>query len=1522
MTGTADIAGRRAALSPARAALLRRWTAGRAAPEGIPRLPGDGPAVLSYSQERLWLLDRFLGDGNAYNTIPLAARLRGPLDPELFRRSLAAVVRRHEVMRTSFTTVGGEPRQVVLVDVPVAVDVVDLRAEPDPRAAAERFAAEHRADTFDLARGPLFRTWLLRVAEDEHLLLHLMHHIISDGWSDDVLVREIAAGYQALADGRDPQLPPLPIQYRDYAAWQRARLGGEPLARLLEHWRDRLGDAPRAVELPTDHPRPAVQRFAGTTCPVRIPAATTRGLRAVAQAGDATLFMVLLTAVDVLLARYSGQTDIVVGTPVAGRTTPETEALIGCFINTLVLRTDLSGHPTFRQALARARQVALAAYANQELPFERLVEELRPDRDTSRNPLFQVMFVLQNSPPTDLRFGSFTLSPVELDNGVAKVDLTIDLREFDGELVGRLQFDSDLFEPSTCERMTRHFTTLLAAVAEDPDRAVSDLPLLDAVETALVTGEWNATDVTHELEGLHRIVERAAARRPDAIAVSAPDGQLTYRELDRRADLVARALRTAGAGPDALVALFVDRSVALPVGILGILKSGAAYVPLDPTHPAERVAGMLADAAVTAVLTTAALRDALPAQPAPVLAVDALPPATGPAALPDVPLDALAYVIYTSGSTGRPKGVMISHRAVANMIRSTLNDIGVDPGDAVLQYATVCFDVSVLEIFTALCAGTRLVIPDSETVLSPRALTELIQREQVTVFDIPPAVLELLDADATPSLRIQFIGCEAFGGPLATRWQRPWRRLINGYGPTEATVMMTLMELDRPYDRMPPIGTPMPNHQAYVLDERLNPVPVGVGGELYIGGTGLARGYLYRPGLTADRFVPDPFARRPGGRLYRTGDLAAYRADGVLSFLGRVDRQVKIRGYRIEIGEIEATLGTHPLVGQAVVAVRGDTTDSKHLVAYVQPAGEARFTSGEIREWLGQRLPGYLVPQVIVPIDALPLLPSGKVDRAALPDPATLAPARAAEERPAVTARTAVERRLAEEVFGPVLGVADVDVRENFFQLGGNSLHLAALQSRIAEVLGVDVPLRTLFQTPSVAALAAHLDGRLPRSERHPDERDEEADRFPLTPQQLRLWAQAERTGWYNKPLAARLTGIVDPATVLDAVRAVVRRHEPLRTTVDASAVEPYQVVHADLAPLAEVVDAEDGGEAAIAATVRAEVTRPFDLGRGPMLRAVLLRLSDYDYVLVVTAHPLAWDGASRAVLARELLVLGDAADAGGPLPPLTVRYRDHAGRQRDWLAGPDAARAVERWRHRFAGAPGPVRLPGRTGGAETAQPGGAGAAQRFTVPGALDVRLRALQDEAGVTPFVLLFAAFAVTLHRITGGTDLVTGVPLANRVHPGTGSLVGHFVNTLPLRVDLAGNPTFGEVLRRVNAAVVDAYADQQVPSSAVPGAVPPPVTFDLLTDAAGLRPAPGVAIGAVDVDTGRADAELAVAMERRPDGLHGTVTHATGVYPAQVARRLVEEYLAVLAAVAADPALALAAVGPRRDGPAVAG
>ncbi|MGQ0825924.1 MAG: non-ribosomal peptide synthetase [Actinomycetota bacterium] len=1079
MSKTGDLPARRAALSPERLALLESWQRGRAGnrPDGIPKRSLKDPVVLSFSQERLWLLDQLLGTGNSYNTIPIAARLTGPLDVRLLERSLAEVVQRHETLRTRFPTSAGQPCPVVEESMPSSIEVVDLRDRADAEAEAMRLLRQGGRDPFNLATGPLFEVRLLRIADDEYILLDLMHHMISDGWSDDVMIRDLTAVYLAFDAGEPSPLIPLPIQYSDYARWQRDRLRDDVLAGLLEYWRAQLAGAPTALELPIDHPRPATQRFISATYQFETSREVTERLRALSQSEGATLFMTVLAAIDVMLSRYSGQTDILVGSPIANRTHIDTEDLIGCFINTLVVRADLSGNPTFRELLGRVRKVALGAYEHQDLPFERLVDELQPERDLSRNPLFQIMFALQNSPKAELQLGKFRLAPLELDNGVAKFDLTIDLREYDGALRGRFQFDSDLFEPETCERMVSHFHHLLAGVVADPDSRLSDLPLMSDAELHEMLVERNATERSYEVCCIHELVEAQVARAPDATAVRAPDGDLTYGELDARSNMLAGRLRSLGVGPDTTVGLCVERSVHLPVGILGILKAGGAYVPLDPRYPLDRLAYMLTDAQAPVLVTQRHLLGALPAHDGHVVCIDAQdsPDVGATIAVPELTPDHLAYVLYTSGSTGLPKGVMISHRAVTNLMLATLDHVEAAPTDVVLQFATFCFDVSVLEIFIAFCAGARLVIPSSETVLSPAALTILIQKEQITICDIPPAVLELLSPDACSSLRIQFLGCEAFGGGLATRWQAPGRRVINGYGPTEATVMMTLMELEGVYEHMPPIGFPMPNHQVYVLDRWMRAVPIGVPGELYIGGVGLARGYLNRPELTADRFVPNPFGGESGSRLYRTGDLTRFRPDGSLEFLGRVDQQVKIRGYRIEIGEVETVVARYRGVQQSVVTVHEPTPDTKQLVVYVLVSRADEFDTVELRSFLAESLPSYMVPHLIIPMERFPLLPSGKVDRGALPDPAQAVAARAAEyEAP----RSELERLLADSVFSEVLGVENVGIHDNFFELGGNSLRLAELQSQIAETLDVDVPLRVLFQAASIAELSDFLDAR------------------------------------------------------------------------------------------------------------------------------------------------------------------------------------------------------------------------------------------------------------------------------------------------------------------------------------------------------------------------------------------------------------------------------------------------------------
>ncbi|MGQ0825940.1 MAG: non-ribosomal peptide synthetase [Actinomycetota bacterium] len=1077
MSQTDDLIARRSGLSADRLTLLERLKRGRGGTAvGIPKRQTEGPAELSFSQERLWLLDQLLGPGNAYNTIPLAARVHGSIVVDILERSIAELVQRHETLRTTFTTIDGQPRQVVAATMPVTVDVVDLRDVPDPEGEALRRITDGGRRPFVMTSGRPFAITLLMLADEEHFLFLLTHHMISDGWSDDVFMRELAAIYLALATGAPAGLPPLPIQYADYAAWQREWLRDEVLEGLLSYWRTQLDGAPAGLDLAFDHPRPPVPRFVSSTLWADIPPDVTSGLKALAQTERVTLFMTALAAVDVLLSRYSGQTDMVVGSPIAGRTRVETEGLIGCFINTLVLRTDLGGNPTFRELIARVRDTALGAYAHQDLPFERLVDDIRPDRDSTGNPFFQVMFVLQNSPDTELEFGDIRLRPIVVDNGVARFDLTIELREYEGQLRGRFQFDSDLFEPATCARLVEHFQTLLAGIAANPDLRISDLALLSDAERDRIVDEWNDTARPRELVCIHHAVEAQVARAPEAVGVSAPDGSLTYRELDVAANRLARKLRALGVGPDTLVALCVERSLALPVGILGILKAGGAYVPLDPTFPRNRLAYMLSDSRAPVLVTQLGLVDDLPAHDAQTVFVDApdAPDADeGDEAAPQVPgltPEHLAYVLYTSGSTGRPKGVMIPHRAVTNLARSVIEESTADSTDVVLQYATFCFDVSVLEIFTALCSGARLVIPSSETALIPAALTELMQRERVTIADIPPAVLELLPADGFPSLRFQLIGGEAFSGALATRWQAAGRRAFNGYGPTEATVTMTLMELRGPYDQLPPIGFPMPNHQVYVLDQWMQPLPIGVVGELYLGGVGLARGYLHRPDLTAERFVPNPFGE-PGSRLYRTGDLARFLDTGALEFLGRIDGQVKIRGHRIELGEIEAVTAGFPGVQQVAVTVREAPSGAKQLVAYVVPEPSTSLAPSEIRSWLRERLPGYMVPHAVVLLDSFALLPSGKVDRSALPDPAEH---ESGPEEASVVPRTELEAVLA-GAFARVLGLERLGVHDSFFDAGGNSLQLAELQAQLLEALDIEVPLRALFQLPSVAELAEHL---------------------------------------------------------------------------------------------------------------------------------------------------------------------------------------------------------------------------------------------------------------------------------------------------------------------------------------------------------------------------------------------------------------------------------------------------------------
>jgi amino acid adenylation domain-containing protein len=1031
---------------------------------------GDRPDVapLSLPQERLWFLDQLHPGEPTYN-IPTAIPFTGPLDVAALERALQELVDRHETLRTTFTRKGLEPVQVVWPHRSMPLAVHDLRRLPPSvrDRDANRLATEEAFRPFDLTRGPLLRAVLVRMADDHAVLLLTMHHIVSDGWSMNVLTSELHALHAAFSAGRPSPLPPLPIQYRDFARRQREELSGDVLEDHLRYWRERLDDAPTLLALPSDHRRPAVQSSLGFVQPFSLPDAVADRLKAVAKDEGATLFMTLLAAFDVFLHRHTGQTDLVVGAPVANRTRPDLEPLIGFFVNTLILRTDVSGDPTFRELLGRVRDVALSAYAHQDVPFERIVEDLQPERDLSRNPLFQVVFAFQNTGPAGGPAPPAG-SPV-LETRTAKFDITLGMGETASGMAGALEANADLFEAATVSRLADRFVALLESIAADPDRPVSSLRAMRDDELATLLDEWNRTDDDFPEACFHELFEAQADATPDAPAAEFHGEVLTYGALDRRANRLANHLVGMGAGPEVRVAICVERSLDLAVAVLGVMKAGAAYVPLDPNAPDNRTAFIVEDADVEMVVAQPALAGRFDGSGLPVVVLDGASGAIAaePDERPGVALDPrhLAYLIYTSGSTGRPKGIMVPHRCVANMGTAEVRSFGTTPGDRVLQVAPLIFDVSIWEMAMTWLAGATLVLASEEDIVSGDVLNDA----GITMLAATPSLLATLDAGEYPGIRTVLPVGEACTERIADAWA-PGRRAINVYGPTETTGHCTTGELAA--GEPVTIGRPIQNVRVYVLNDALEPVPTGVAGELHVSSPGVTRGYVKRPDLTAERFVPDPFSGRPGARMYRTGDLVRHLPDGRLEYLGRLDHQVKVRGFRIELGEIESVLAALPGVAEAVALAREDRPGEKRLVAYVVAADGAVLDGDDLRRDLRRDLPAYMVPAHVVVLDRLPLNPSRKLDRDALPAPEGLV----AEHGPSrsLTATEAVVASVWQEVLGVPAGPDD-----NFFDLGGHSLLGTQVLVRLFDALAVEIPMRTLFVGPTVAELAKAVDEAL-----------------------------------------------------------------------------------------------------------------------------------------------------------------------------------------------------------------------------------------------------------------------------------------------------------------------------------------------------------------------------------------------------------------------------------------------------------
>ncbi|MCT7967811.1 amino acid adenylation domain-containing protein [Laspinema sp. D1] len=1034
---------------------------------------------LSFSQQRLWFLHQLDSQNPFYNE-SCQFQIIGVLNVAALEQTINEIIRRHEALRTIFTALDELPIQRILPSLTINLSVRDLQ---DLREAeVQKIITREARQPFDLNKPPLLRFSLLRLGSEYHLLILTLHHIIIDGWSMGILIEELSALYQAFSTGFATPLPELAIQYGDFTVWQRQWLTQELQQRQLDYWKEQLADAPRLLELPTDYPRPSVQTFSGAIKKSQIKFDLTAKLQEISQQSKTTFFVTLLAVFVLLLHRYSGQDDICIGSPFANRNRTEIEPVIGFFVNTLVLRTQIKENPSFSEFITQVQQVVLDAYAHQDVPFDKVVEVLQPERSLSYNPLYQVMFVLENFALDTLDLPGISLTPGLVERGTAQCDLSLSLWETKTGLVASWEYNSDLFKADTIARMAGHYQTLLEAITLNPEQRISELPLLTPADRHQLLVEWNNTRAEYPQDKcIHQLFEEQVERSPDTVAVIFEGEQLTYRELNAKANQLAHYLRSLGVEPEVLVGICVERSFDTIVGILGVLKAGGVYVPIDPAYPPERIAYMLNDSDLPVLLAQQKLVASLPEHQARVVCLDAdweeisvmpfLPPITG------VTSENLAYIIYTSGSTGKPKGVLIAHQGLCNLVETQIKLFKVRPDSCVLQFASISFDASIWEIIMALCVGGTLCLGTREQLQPGPKLLQLLKEQKITHANFVPSVLAALPNEELPALENIVVGGEECPPSLVERWASG-RRFFNLYGPTESTVCATIAQCFNSTGTLS-IGRPIANTQTYILDPHNQPVPIGVPGELHIAGVGLAKGYLNRPDLTDEKFIPNPFSNELGSRLYKTGDLARYLPDGNIEYLGRIDDQVKVRGFRIELGEIEAALSQHPNLLQATVALREDIPGQKNLVAYTVPLQEPAPPISELRDFLKRQLPDYMIPNAFVTLAALLITPNGKVDRRLLPAPDIKSLIQTLEF---VAPQTPTEELVA-SIWEKVLGVEQASVNANFFELGGHSLVATQVISQLNSSLGLHLPLSKLFELPTVASLSNYIDATLWTSE-------------------------------------------------------------------------------------------------------------------------------------------------------------------------------------------------------------------------------------------------------------------------------------------------------------------------------------------------------------------------------------------------------------------------------------------------------
>ncbi|AFY74910.1 amino acid adenylation enzyme/thioester reductase family protein [Synechococcus sp. PCC 7502] len=1479
--------------------------------------PIDFPCLASFAQQRFWFVQQLFPQSSVYNN-SRTLKFTQPANIKAINKALYAIIDRHEVLRTTYKMEDdGKLYQIIhSVDaINIPIPIIDLS---DRHEYLEAEVRKHTNQPFNLSFDFPLRNILFKLNGEEYTLLIVIHHIASDRWSSQIFLTELNYFYETFLTDQPSILPALSIQYADFSIWQRTQFSQNKFQKQLDYWKAKLKDQVSTINLPTDYPRPHISSNQGQSISITISKPLTNALKILSQSSGVTLFITLLTAFKILLYRYSHQTDITVGTPISGRNNLETEHLIGCFLNTLPLRTKILETLSFKELLSQVRATVLEAQSHQEIPFEKVIEELKIERDLSYSPLFQVLFNFHNLPKVEQKASQSWFNISTFDSRTTEFDLAITLREIESELVGTFIYSTDLFKDITIAGMKNHYENLLQSIVDNPDRSISTIPFLTFSEQVKILKQWNDTfaEYPHD-KCIHQLFEEQVERTPKNIAVVFEDQEITYRELNNRANQLACHLQTLGVKPEVLVGICVERSIEMIVGLLGILKAGGAYVPLDPAYPQERLDYLVKDAQLDNPIVSQTNLTFKFASCTNIVDLERdqkmIAQQSTQNLKSDITSENLAYVIYTSGSTGNPKGVQIRHSNVVNLLSNICPKLNLTCEDTVCTLTTIAFDVAVSEIFLTLMIGARLRIVSSEVAKDGYQLAEVIRRSPITFMISTPATWQMLLTvgwQGSNQLKVIVTG-EALSQELASRLLPKTKELWNLYGPTETTIWSSFY-LVKSSTKSPPIGRPLPNVTAYILDAYLQPVPIGVLGELHIGGHGLARGYLNRPELTNQKFIANPFGE---GKVYKTGDLARYMPDGNIEFIGRIDNQVKIRGFRIELGEIEAVLSKHPDIINAVAIAREDIPGDKRIVAYV--VSQVTLSQRELREFLKQKLPEYMIPSTFVILEQLPLTPSGKIDRRALPKPEI---SRETEFSPPSN-RT---EEIITSIWSEVLGIPEVDRRDNFFEIGGHSLLATQVISRLQIALKQEISIRSLFEHPTPVQLAEaieqkyHLETTLTIIEPLKNR-----ENLPLSFAQFRMWFLYQLEGesaTYNVPLVLKLEGNLNIKSLEKAFQTIVDRHEIFRTSFNTIDGSPVQIIAPSLQVTLSVIDLTELAELSVQKQVEelahAESNHTFKLTVSPLFRAKILKLKENSHILLMNFHHIIIDGWSMGILRSELSILYQNFIDGESvsLAPLPIQYADFSYWQKNWLQGEVLTQQLSYWKQQLANIPAILELP-----TDRPRPNVQtyrGKSQKIKLSAEVSQRLRDLSQESGVTLFMTLLSAFGILLSRYSHQENIVIGSPIANRNRQETEKLIGFFANTLALKISIKNNPSFKELLKSVKEVCLDAYSHQDLPYEKLVEELKPErslshapvfqVMFILQNTPQETLTLPDLTLQSIELKSQTSKFDISLSLTESRAGIMGTWEYNTDLFDDTTIEGMSSHFQVLLAGIIAEPDL----------------